>query len=243
MKHPLPKHDWRKYGRPPTDKRKGDKPPIDPFAQPSKKDKHIVLKPSEPYLFPLSRAEEYYRREQVAAKLWAEHTKDIHVRYPDPSVTVQVLTRVGEIEIRTIGNRDTRDQSVRLGSPFSIIGRIGSGYWPGRQAARDYVACLWAALLLHEALELVTARGSHMGDHQYPKAEKRILDPHTDFRHAPLVNREIHSVPECISAILGWSTGENLVAQFREEATRDMDEGVVSYKGPVRAWRVECPTL
>jgi hypothetical protein len=103
---------------------------------------------------------------------WHEALRDVVIRHPNQRSTVLVhLTDDDEpvLRISLDFTHDSRYHAIDARSPFTI-GGVKLTYFPGVKLARQWLAAVWGAFGLHEALELVTVGG----------LEDRPLDPHAD---------------------------------------------------------------
>lgn len=99
------------------------------------------------------------------AEQWRAALDGVEVRYPDPCKRPVIQLHDDVLLVMVEGQKCNV-----TGTPFPkfVVSNVRLKYFPGDDLARKWLAAAWAGYLQHEALELVSWRGT------------RPLDPHTE---------------------------------------------------------------
>lgn len=158
---------------------------------------------------------------RAKCSLWKDAVKDLRITYPDPQADVELLV-YGEgvtgavcIDFSISDVIDSRDPERMRRMTIKHVGYPQS--WFGARAARLYTAGLWAAFMLHEALELCRVRGP-WGDDIGPQ-----VDPHVEGGHiGDFILRQTGDVIKFMELVVGTKVADTIVNQDKDVAQKQL---------------------
>lgn len=158
-------------------------------------------------------------RDKAIRKLWEEACSEIKVRHPDPQARVDLrvvddpmfLDPFIKFCMPNVHDTGAEDPRKMQRPDFGHAG--WPKLWPGRRAAKIYLAALWGLYCAHEAFELVTRREvTFLGGKEVETVHYR--SPIIDAHDSNGLNQQLLCSTGDLHKIIAWACGDKVASEL-----------------------------